>query len=271
MIKYDRHDENWRGQIKDTGSVKLQNQGALYDWRANRTMNTISPFIAPGDYWLTVGDGRFGRDGQFLAGKGARVHCSDLSDALLEIAHRDGEIEEYSAQNSESLSFDDNTFDYVLCKESLHHFPRPYLALWEMFRVAKKGVVIIEPRDEQIDRAPLQFGINLVNKIRGLPKHGFEPVGNFVYKTSEHELSKFMLGMHQRHIAFMPLNDHPKGGIASAKARISVFDALHHLGIRSSRLLCAALMKAAPSDNLIDRANGWRFETLPMNPFLQSS
>ena len=31
----------------------------------------------------------------------------------------------------------------------------------------------------------------------------FEPVGNFVYKTSKKELSKFMLGLHYRHIALI--------------------------------------------------------------------
>ncbi len=50
-----------------------------------------------------------------------------------------GFIGEYSAQNAESLSFASNSFDYVFCKDAMHHCPRPVIALYEMLRVARGG------------------------------------------------------------------------------------------------------------------------------------
>ncbi|MCX7986598.1 MAG: class I SAM-dependent methyltransferase, partial [Bacteroidales bacterium] len=55
--------------------------------------------------------------------------------------------DKYRKENAEQLSVPDNSYDYVSCREALHHFPRPYLALYEMLRVSKKGIIIIEPID----------------------------------------------------------------------------------------------------------------------------
>lgn len=115
----------------------------------------VKPFI---DFdsestWLTVGDGRYGTDGHALMNMGVKnVHCSDISDTSLKIGNAEGFIGDYSAQNAEALEFSDNQFDYVLCKEAFHHFPRPVIALDEMFRVANKAVIVIEPRDVLIDK-----------------------------------------------------------------------------------------------------------------------
>ena len=35
--------------------------------------------------------------------------------------------------------FEDNSFDIVFTKESMHHWPRPYLGIYEMLRVAAKS------------------------------------------------------------------------------------------------------------------------------------
>lgn len=50
-------------------------------------------------------------------------------------------------ENAEKLSSPNETLDFVLCKESYHHFTRPMLALYEMLRVATKAVVLIEPNE----------------------------------------------------------------------------------------------------------------------------
>ena len=42
------------------------------------------------------------------------------------------------------MTFEDESFDFVLIKEALHHCPRPNLAISEMLRVAKKGIFINE-------------------------------------------------------------------------------------------------------------------------------
>ena len=59
-------------------------------------------------------------------------------------------IKNYKIENAENLSFEDKTIDFILCKESYHHFPRPMVALYEMLRVARNGVLLIEPNDAYI-------------------------------------------------------------------------------------------------------------------------
>ena len=47
-------------------------------------------------------------------------------------------------QNAENLSYEDNEFDYVTAHATLHHFSSPHRGLTEMYRVATRGVVVIE-------------------------------------------------------------------------------------------------------------------------------
>ena len=44
--------------------------------------------------------------------------------------------------SAEKLNFDKETFDLIICKETLHHFSKPTRALKEMLRVLKKDGVI---------------------------------------------------------------------------------------------------------------------------------
>jgi ubiquinone/menaquinone biosynthesis C-methylase UbiE len=166
-VQYDRHQDEWQEIIsspegKELGASWMRDDTLDY-WRHERLRKFVIPIIRfeSDACWLTVGDGRYGSDGHYLKSCGAkRVHCSDYSDALLEIGKELGYIKEFSAQNAEALSFGDEEFDYVFCKDALHHFPRPYIALNEMFRVSRRGVILIEPRDRVIDR-PLLHSLNL--------------------------------------------------------------------------------------------------------------
>ena len=64
--------------------------------------------------------------------------ATDYSDKLLKIGKEIGFINKYQKENAESLTFKDNEFDYVLIKEAFHHLPRPWMALYEAFRVCKR-------------------------------------------------------------------------------------------------------------------------------------
>lgn len=50
-------------------------------------------------------------------------------------------------ENAESLSFEDESFDYVITHAAIHHASSPHRVLTEMYRVAKKGVLAFEARD----------------------------------------------------------------------------------------------------------------------------
>ena len=264
-------------------------KNTIDNWRHNRMYAFLKKIVAfdKNFKWLTVGDGRFGSDAMKLIEYGAtNVLCTDLDDYLIKYSAEKKEINKYKKENAENLSFSDNEFDFVLCKESYHHFPRPMLALTEMFRVAKIGVILIEPRDYFIDRT----FFNLANKIVNLFKnrndgHFFEEVGNYVYTTSERELEKFMLGIHHNTVAFSGMNDHyskisgyaienlnlpMKLKFLRLKTIIVVKNLLNLLNIRKTNILRAILFKNNANEDLkfIIQKEGFKFKILPKNPYI---
>lgn len=53
----------------------------------------------------------------------------------------------YSFENAESLSYKNNSFDYVIIHAAIHHASSPHRVLTEMFRVSKIGFIAFESRD----------------------------------------------------------------------------------------------------------------------------
>ena len=225
-IKYDNQDKEWSkclsNKEKNTHSRQWLKKSTLDYWRHKRMLSTIKPFIREGEKWLTIGDGRYGMEANFIISNGANALATDYSDKLLKIGKEIGFINEYKKENAESLSFQDNEFDYVLIKEAFHHFPRPWIALYEAFRVCKKGVILIEPNDQLTHRLNLFSKLlkNIINLLKNISGnclnsdyYAFEEVGNFIYTTNTRELEKFLLGMHYRDIGFIELNDHYIRGV----------------------------------------------------------
>ncbi len=102
--------------------------------------NLTLPFNTS-DSWLTVGDG-IRTDANWLRGKGVDVMASDISIDLLAETKNKGHIDKFQQKNAEKLSFHDDSYDYILCKEAYHHFPRPYIAVYEMLRVSKRAIIM---------------------------------------------------------------------------------------------------------------------------------
>ena len=169
-VEYDAHADEWDKILAEGSSDNIGNTWNYTDnldyWRHQRMYKFALPVIetAPNASWLTVGDGRYGRDGIALKRLGAKsITCTDMSATLLKRAKELQLIEEYSEQNAEKMTFDDDEFDFIFCKESFHHFPRPFNGLHELKRVARCGVILIEPRDLNIDRSPLHFILKFIN------------------------------------------------------------------------------------------------------------
>ncbi len=294
-IKYDRHTDEWDACLSDPERRRVAltwlHQSNTFDsWRHDRMYELVKELVKVDQEstWLTVGDGRYGTDAHAILKMGAKnVYCTDISDTLLEIGSREGFINEYSAQNAESLTFEDDQFDFVFCKEALHHFPRPYTALHEMFRVARVAVILIEPRDSNIDTGKLNWIIRCLKRLVGkkTAAHSFESVGNYIYSLSEREIEKFLLGMHRRFVAFNGLNDVYTPGVEFIelstkdsrersvlrvlKAKLNVLDLLTALGIRETSLIATVLFKSQPAPVLIDalEKKGWKLKELPRNPY----
>jgi len=293
-VIYDRHEEEWEKCINDEERRKIaatwMKEGTLDRWRHHRMLSPIKPFISGDKTWLTVGDGRYGTDAHFIISEGGIAHASDISDRLLKIGSDEGFIGSFSAENAERLSFADNSFDYVLIKEAFHHFPRPWIALYEAFRVCKKAVILIEPHDsrEGLRQVATESLKRIAKKCIGKnsSSYGFEPVGNFVYPINLQELEKFLLGMHYRHIAAKGVNDFYEEGVefinlnsTSSTERhairrvqnaIKKRNLLSKLGFLPYNILIASLFKDEPSKQTkkLLRQAGWQVKELPKNPYL---
>jgi ubiquinone/menaquinone biosynthesis C-methylase UbiE len=252
-------------------------------WRHLRCYE-IADYIgrSPGERWLTVGDGRYGLDSIRLKERGAAsVLPTDIGEALLKEAKQRGLIEDYAVENAEKLSFANDSFDYVFCKEAYHHFPRPMLALYEMIRVARVGVILCEPHDRS--RSIANRILSVARRRPHPDSEAYEDAGNFAYTISEREIEKVALGLNYPQVAFKYRGDHYVKGIEfepadwrrSAAFRrtlgmIALTDFLSRFGIVSPATLMAAIFKkplpASTAHTM--RRNGWRIMDLPRNPYI---
>ena len=296
---YDKHDKQYKEYKQDKGKSKIANawlnQQSLDYWRHNRMLKLIRPFIQKNEKWLTIGDGRYGSEAAWLKRNGVNCHSSDMHIDLLEDSYKKGLIDSFSKQNAENLDFESNSFDYVLIKETLHHLPRPWLAIYESFRVCKKGVVIIEPNDAYPYSNILRiFFIKFKNLIKNLlnkkvykDEYGFEEVGNFIYTINLRELEKFLLGIHKTFIASNNINDHHFKNIEfvsikgktieekficmKLKTIILLKDILCNLSLLNFSIGEVVLFKDKPNSEVLDklRKSNWKYKELPINPYLK--
>lgn len=197
------HEKHWSEFLHDNQQRSLYDSwwrpGTVNYWRHTRLLAPVLEVLQGlrEHSWLTIGDGA-GTDAWRLGQAGFKtVLATDLDDTVLKQTQASGYIERYQIENAEKLSFSDNSFDFVLCKEALHHMSRPYLAIYEFFRVARYGVVVIEPQDPWIDW-PCRTDPTAPH---------YEAVGNYVYQYSIRELEKIAFGLNITGLATRHLVD----------------------------------------------------------------
>lgn len=258
-------------------------------WLQKLFFNCLDPLLYKKDQsWLTIGDA-YGFDAQYILNSGNRVLATDLNTDFLNIALKKGIINACAAENAEKLMQEDNSFDFVLCKESYHHFPRPYAAMYEMIRVARQGVVVIEPQDP-VTKMPLLLMLSnllarnahFLNKL-WKNRFSFEPVGNFVYKVSEREFEKLAAGLGLPLVAFKKINpnywfkgaelistDQYSKPFLFIKMKKFLYDALVKLRAMPSQVLTTVIFKQLPDENTINllKKNGYDLVYIPENPYL---
>lgn len=239
----------------------------------------------PGRKWLTVGDGRYGTDAHYLLERGANVLATDISTALLQVGKETGFINEYKRENAEKLNIKDESYDFVFCKESFHHFPRPMIALYEMLRVAKNAVILIEPHDSA---SPIEsLAVRLLRKASTLSFNtgyfnSFEESGNYVYKVSEREIEKAAVALQLPALAFAGLDDFYISGVEYEKPNLEspvflktklalfILNILYKLGIRKRSIIVTIIFKERPPKTLRRELikRGLKVFDLPKNPYL---
>ncbi len=294
---YDAH-SNW--YEKQFPNKDLQNEtiqrwlddkrlGNINYWLHKRMFALADPLCAdPSKTWLTVGDG-YGIDANYFFDKGLDVTASDISGTFLPLARQKNLLEKYAVENVEKLSFGNDSFDYVFCKESYHHFPRPYLGVYEMLRVARHGIVLIEPQDP-ISKIPLLLALrNILDRfetsaLRRIWKnqYSFEEVGNYVFKLSVREMEKLSNGIGIPAMAVKGINnnfyssevhnqkaDNSSAVFRKIKRKQRLLDLLCSLSIIPEQVLCVIIFKKVPDIKVREsmEQNGYKFYHFPKNPY----
>ena len=279
-------------RLKVVESWKAQTQGnTINRWLHERLLSICNPFVQPDNQWLTVGDA-YGMDGNYLLQKGCKVTATDISGTFLPLARAEKYIHQYSVENVEKLSFADNSFDFVLCKESYHHFPRPHVGVYEMLRVARKGIILVEPQDP-IARMPLllamrnildRFDPQLIGKF-WKNRYSFEEVGNYVFKLSEREIEKLAMAINLPSVAFKGLNNNyyaastanlpaESSNAAFRKIERNLWfdDMLSWLSLKPYQILGAVIFKELPDAATIQKMTemGFTHYVFPKNPYLKA-
>jgi SAM-dependent methyltransferase len=282
---YSNHMEHEFAASKEMGLpdcyVDPQSIGA---WRHQRMRKEVLPLLEayPHGKWMTIGDGDFGSDAHFLRVHGADVLATSLTDSTLVIAQQKGFIGEFKSINAEEIHLPDASYDFVLCKESYHHFPRPPIALYEMLRVARKAVVLLEP--QEASRRLLNRVKDMIKtRLRGQKSAVFEPCGNFIFRVNVREMEKMMTALGYPAIAVEEFNDfyyarlsrakYSRTGFATlfTKVVIAAQDILGFLRILDYGGACIILFKEAPESRLVEQLHrhGFRIHCLPNNPYLE--
>ncbi len=251
-------------------------------WRHRRMYKMLDPLIkaSPDSTWITVGDGSYGSDAYYLEQQGVNVLATSLTDSSLKIAKEKGFIQKYAVVNAEQIPYADDVFDFVLCKEAYHHFPRPAIAFYEMLRVAKSAVVLIEPYD-----GPKRFLDRIKDPMkkllwgRGETIH-FEPCGNYIYRIHPHEIGKKLTALGCSAVVYKKFNDIYLPRSRFVRAGASFGYAVTRLIIFLQNILCTLRLlnqgsvaviafKGALPDVLEKnlRRAGYRMDVLPINPY----
>ena len=116
MWSYDRHKNHEMRLVQDEEFPSCYTGPDTIDaWRHLRFLECTLPLLTewPVSEWITIGDGNFGSDAFFLRSHGVAVTATSISSNTLSIAHANGWIDAYAAENAESLSYEDNAVDFV--------------------------------------------------------------------------------------------------------------------------------------------------------------
>lgn len=269
----------------------IKNKDCVSTQLSLQSLKILKPFFVKDERWLTIGD-YYGLEAAYLKENGTIATASDISDAIISKVHELNYIYDYKAINVENIDYADNSFDYVFCREAFHHFPRAYLGLYEMIRVADKAAIIIEPIDILAKMPVLLFVKNILDRINPLlinkfwkNRFSFEFIGNYVFKISEREVEKIAMGIGLPCIAFKPINgdfshvSNPthkeiplnKKAWNKVMRKLKFLDFLNFLTLIPKNSLCCVVFKQAPNKELISKLKkeGYTIIELPKNPYIK--
>jgi SAM-dependent methyltransferase len=103
----------------------------------------------------------------------------------------------WSFEDAENLTFADGWFDVCIVHQGLHHCRSPHRGLLEMYRVARRGVLVFEPQDTLLTRLGVWMGVGQRYEIAAVADNAVRwggvqntDVPNFVYRWTERDIRK---------------------------------------------------------------------------------
>jgi ubiquinone/menaquinone biosynthesis C-methylase UbiE len=294
---YSRHAQSYSGTKNATEELNRYLNWFEKDTvdlqRHLRMLSILNPFLHtfPKASWITVADGRFGTSATYIEKKGGRVTATDIDDTFLILAGKHGLITTYAKANAEALPFADNAFDFSYCKQAYHHFPRPFLSLYEMLRVSRKAVLFTEPADWvplpvtgrilQLAKRTLKRMLNI--KVIHSDSGNFEAVDqNYVFTISEREMEKSAMALNLPAVAFKRFHDvyipgvedelsELRGPLSLKLNRKRLQNRLMTaMGLLRPNTIQYILFKELPSEELLRqlKQENYTYVLLPVNPYL---
>jgi SAM-dependent methyltransferase len=104
---------------------------------------------------------------------------------------------EWSYQDVEQLTFANDSFDFAIVHNGLHHCFSPHHGLLELYRVAKYGVLAFEPRDTLLVRIGVKLNFGQTYELAAVSHNGMQfggvgntQIPNFIYRWTEREFEK---------------------------------------------------------------------------------
>jgi SAM-dependent methyltransferase len=114
----------------------------------------------------------------------------------------------WSFQDAEHLTFAADEFDFCVVHSGLHHCYSPHRALLEMYRVARVGVLVFEPRDGILVRLGVRLNLGQEYEIAAVVGNDMtfggvknSEVPNYVYRWTPNEVRKTIK-------SFAPFGEH---------------------------------------------------------------
>lgn len=103
----------------------------------------------------------------------------------------------WSHQDAEELSYSDEAFEFCVAHSGLHHCRMPHRALAEMYRVARRGVLVFEPLDSLTARICTRLGLGQDYEVAAVAEADCRgggvrntPIPNYVYRWKPREIEK---------------------------------------------------------------------------------
>lgn len=180
------HEEHWNEKLKNIEEIHYETN-LYHDYFRELPFLAIKKHFDLNNQSVLVASCGTGIDIHYLIKHFNNIKCyaSDLTESAVELAKRTFKIDG-DVQNNEKLTFDDNSFDYSFVAASLHHLTKPHLGLYELFRVSRKGVIVIEPNDSWLTK----LSTNL-----GLATEYEKECKNYVFRYSKNEIEKISKAM----------------------------------------------------------------------------